>query len=135
MLRCGASAGGGTWLPQPVPDRSSSAAAAAGGELGCAALCGYICVGTKVCSGFCRAAITSVSEPSCCLRSPHHRCAPLGQEDVVPRGQRVKEAQRDVKFDFNGYFCVGICGDISGGGFQTSCLHSWDPVCCYKLGP
>lgn len=123
---------GGTWLPQPVPDGSSSAAAAG---LGCAALCQYIFVETKVCSVFCRAAITSVSEPSCCLWSAHHHCAPPGQEDVVPCGQGIKEAQRDVKLDFNGYFCVSICGDISGGGFQTSCLHSLDPVCCYKFGP
>lgn len=64
VLGCGALAGGGTWLPRLVPDRSSSAAAAG---LGCAALCEYIFVGTKVSSGFCRAAITRVSDPSCCL--------------------------------------------------------------------
>lgn len=62
----GAAAGGGTWLPQPVLDGSSSAAGA-GCELGCAALCGDIFVGNKVCSGFCRAAITKVPESSCCL--------------------------------------------------------------------
>lgn len=136
MLRCSASAEGGTWFPQPVLDGGGSAAAAAAAEckLGCAALCGYILVGTKVCCSFFKAAITKVSEPSCHLWSTHHHCAPLGQEDVVLLGQGVKEAQRDVKPDFNGYFCVSICGDISAGGFQTSCLPSLDPVCCYKPG-
>lgn len=73
---------------------AEDAAAAAGCELGCAAPCGYIFVETRVCSGFCRAAITKVSEPYCCLWSAHHCCAPLGQEDVVHLGQGVKEAQR-----------------------------------------
>lgn len=53
ILRCSASAGGGTWLPQPVPDKSRSAAdaAAAACELEFVSLaqaappqCGYTCV-------------------------------------------------------------------------------------------
>lgn len=96
-------------------------------------------VGTKVCCSFFKVAITKVSEPSCHFWSAHHRCAPLGKEDVVPLGQGVKQAQRDVKPDFNGYFCVSICGDINAGGLQTSSLrslllHTWSRVApCGKL--